>query len=451
MTRIVVAATLLVASVAIAGTTAVHEGELSAGGLTMRTSTRTDVGGSAFPASSARASATWCGAASPIDRAPNAIAGNPVHWVYAVPSDGQDRLSSLATVMQSNAEEIDAWWRTQDTTRLPRNDLTQFPCGLQLDITTVRLPQSGVQLESLNGRFTAVFNALAAAGLRSLFTKYLVYYDGPVAEGNVCGQGGSDPSGFGLAVVYYQACTGVSIAAVAVHEVVHTLGAVPRGAPNECSGENSGHTCDTVTDLLHPSIGDESLSAKTLDPGRDDYYGHAGAWPDAQDSPWLVRLDNQAPFALSISGPGSVSTDVPGLQCAQSCSTTWNSGTRLAFTATPNPGARLVRWGAACVGSAGCTVTVGPGSSLSALFAPATFRLTVRVSGQGAVRSSRSGITCRPRCSATFPSYSPVTLTAKPAKGLKFLSWSGACRGSKRSCTVPMTAATSVRAVFVRA
>ena len=451
MTRIFVAAILLVLAVAIAGTTAVHEGEQSRDGLTLRTSTRASVGGFAFPASSARAASTWCGAASQIDRAPNAIAGNPVHWVYAVPADGQDRLPTIGSVMQTDGEEIDAWWRTQDTTRVPRNDLTQFPCGAQLDITTVRVPQSGSQLESLNGRFTAVFNALAAAGLRSSFTKYLVYYDGPVSDGNVCGQGGSDPSGFGLAIVYVQACTGVSTAGVAVHEVVHTLGAVPLGAPNECSGENGGHTCDNATDLLYPSIGDEPLSAKVFDPGRDDYYGHAGAWPDAQDSPWLVRLDGQTPLALSISGPGSVAADVPGLQCAQSCSTTWNSGTRLALTATPNPGAKLLRWGASCVGSAGCTVMVGSGASLSALFAPATFNLAVRVSGRGAVRSSRSGITCRPRCSATFPSYSPVTLKATAAKGWKFRAWSGACRGSKRSCTVPMRAAASARAVFVRA
>ena len=344
MTQIVGATILLVVAVVIAGTTAVHGGELSGNGLTLHTSTRASGAGFAFPGSSARAASTWCGAASQIDGAPNAIAGNPVHWVYAVPSDGQDRLSTIGSVMQTDGEEIDAWWRTQDTTRVPRNDVTQFPCGAQLDITTVRLPQPGSQLESLSGRFTAVFDGLAAAGLRSSFTKYLVYYDGPVSDGNVCGQGGSEPSGFGLAVVYYQACTGVSTAAVAVHEVVHTLGAVPRGAPNECSGEDSGHTCDNATDLLYPSIGDEPLAAKALDPGRDDYYGHSGAWPDTQDSPWLVRLDNQAPLALSLSGPGSVSADVPGLQCAQSCSTTWNSGTRLALTATPNPGAKLVRW-----------------------------------------------------------------------------------------------------------
>jgi hypothetical protein len=299
-------------------------------------------------------------------------------------------------------------------------------------------------------RFTAVFNALNAANLHSHFTKYLVYYDGPASDDNVCGQGGSDPSGFGFAVVYYQSCPGVSTAAVGAHEVLHTLGAVPRGAPNECQDRRGGHTCDDSNDLMFPSIDDVPLSGKTLDPGRNDYYGHAGAWPDTQDSPWLVRLDSQAPLALSVSGPGSVSADVPGLQCAQSCSTTWNAGTQLALTATPSAGAKLVRWAGPCVGVAGCTVAVSSGASVSALFAPATFRLTVGVSGRGAVRSSRSGITCRPRCSASFPSYSPLTLTATAAKGWRFRSWSGACRGSKRSCAVPMTAATSARAVFVR-
>ncbi len=400
---------------------------------------------------SARAAATWCGTASQTDRSPNTLAGNPVHWVYAVPSDGQDRLSSIASIMQTDAEAIDSWWRTQDMTRLPRNDLTQFPCGLQVDITTVRMSQSSAQLAPLEGRFDAVFDAMNAASLNSRFTKYLVYYDGSVLDDDVCGQGGSDLSGFGLAVLYYRACVGVSTAAVAAHEVLHTLGAVPRGAPNECPGADGGHACDDPNDLMFPSIDDVPLSAKTLDPGRNDYYGHGGAWPDAQDSPWLVRLDGQASLALSVSGPGSVAADVPGLQCGRSCTTAWNADTRLGLTATPGPGAKLVRWGSACVGSAGCTVTVSPGASVSALFAPTIFRLTVAVSGRGAIRSSRTGITCQPRCSASFPSYSPVTLTATAAKGWRFRSWSGACRGSKRSCTVPMTAVTSARAVFVRA
>ncbi len=405
----------------------------------------------AHPRVAARTAATWCGTVAQADRVPNGVAGNPIHWVYVIPSDGGDNLTGLASVMQTDAEQIDTWWRGQDPTRAPRNDVTTFSCGAQLDITTVRTSRSSAQLSPLQGRFSGIVDALAQARLDSSLTKYVAYYDGPTADANVCGQGGSDSTGFGVAVVYYRACVGVSTAAVSAHEVLHTFGAVSGVAPHDCEGENSGHTCDDERDLMYPSIGGEALSDKLLDPGRDDYYGHSGGWTDTQDSAWLVRLDSQTPLALTISGPGSVSADVPGLRCAASCTTTWNAGQRLALTATPNTGAKLVRWSGACTGAAGCALSVAAGTVVSAVFAPASFRLSVAVSGKGAVRSSSAGITCRPRCSAAFPSFSPVRLTAIPAKGWKLRSWSGACRGTKKICTVPMSAATSARATFVRA
>ena len=112
---------------------------------------------------------------------------------------------------------------------------------------------------------------------------------------------------------------------------------------------------------------------------------------------------------------------------------------------------KLARWSGSCTGASTCAVTTGSGATVSALFAPLTYRLSVAVSGRGTVRSSRSGITCRPRCSASFPSFVPLQLTATPAKGWRFRSWTGACKGRNRTCTVPMTAATSARAVFVKA
>jgi hypothetical protein len=352
--------------------------------------------------------------------------------------------------MQSDAEQIDAWWRREDPTRVPRNDVATFPCGTQLDITTVRLTRTSAELSSLFGRFSAIGDALEANGLSSSFTKYLVYYDGPTDSANVCGQGGSEPSGFGLAVVYYRSCVGVSTAAVSAHEFLHTVGAVSRVAPNDCGGESSGHTCDDETDLMYPAIGGDPLTSKLLDLGRNDYYGHSGNWTDTQDSAWLVRLDSQAPLSVNIAGPGSVSSDVPGLFCAASCTTTWNNGQRLALTATPSAGSKLVRWTGACTGASTCSLSVTPGAAVTAQFAPAAFRLAVAVSGRGTVRSAQAGITCRPRCSAAFPSFAPVRLTATPAKGWKLRSWSGACNGTRRVCTVPMTAATGARATFVR-
>jgi Divergent InlB B-repeat domain len=395
--------------------------------------------------------ASWCGSPATGDRVPNVVAGNPVHWVYVLPSDGPDRLSTVASVMQSDAEQVDGWWRGQDPTRTPRNDLAAFSCGNQLDITTVRSSRSGASLESLQVRFLALVDTMRQAGLTSPATKYLAYYDGPAPDGNVCGQGGGDAPGFGVAVVYYQSCSGVSTAVVAAHEFLHTLGAVATGAPHDCTGDSMGHTCDNTHDLMYPSAGGDPLAAKILDPGRDDYYGHSGSWIDTQDSPWLLRTDAQTPLTVNVSGPGSVSADVPGLLCETACVTTWNTGQRLVLTATPRAGERLVRWTGACTGSATCDVAVTPGKSVSAFFAPASFPLTVAVAGKGTVRSATSGIACRPRCSASLRSYTPVRLTATPARGWRFRAWSGGCTGRKAMCTLPMKAATSARATFARA
>ena len=123
--------------------------------------------------------AAWCGQAAQADRAPNAVAGNPIHWVYVIPSDGADNLSVLASVMQSDAEQIDGWWRGQDPARTPRNDVAPFSCGAQLDITTVRTSRSSTQLAPLQGRFSAIVDALDLAGLSTSTTKYVVYFDGP--------------------------------------------------------------------------------------------------------------------------------------------------------------------------------------------------------------------------------------------------------------------------------
>ena len=399
----------------------------------------------------ARTAATWCGTPSQTDLAPNSVAGFPVHWIYAIPADGADRFATVANAMQTDAEAIEAWWRREDPTRVPRNDLTPLACGQQLDLTLLRAPLAGAQLAGAEARFGAIFNSLLAANFRSPFTKYIVYYDGPVEDGDICGQGASDSSGLGLAVLYVQACAGVSTAAVVAHELLHAFGAVPDGAPHNCPVPNDGHTCDAPTDLMYPFIDAAPLESKLLDPGRDDYYGHAAGFGDSQDAAWLVQLDRQQPVTVTISGPGQVSANVPGMQCARTCTTAWNAGTPLSLTATPSAGSKLVRWGGSCAGAGGCSITAAAGTNVAALFAPIVFRLTVSVGGRGTVRSSRSGITCRPRCSSSFPSYVPVRLTATPAKGWKFRSWTGACRGKSRSCSVPMTRVSSARAIFVRA
>lgn len=400
-------------------------------------------------ARSTRGSAAWCGAARQTDQAPNVVAGNPVHWIYAIPSDGPDAFSTWASAMQADAESIDAWWRASDPTRTLRSDLAQFACGQQVDISMIRLSSSSSQLASADTRFDRIADALVALQFSSNFTKYVVYYDGPV-EPEICGQGGSAREGLGFAIVYVRACAGVPFNTTVAHEVLHTIGAVAPGAPHMCPEPDDGHVCDDVHDMMYP-YGDETpITGLTLDTGRDDYYGHSGAWRDTQDSPWLVRLDRQAPLTVAITGPGSVTADVPGLLCTQTCTTTWSADTALALAVRPASGTKLVRWGGACSGSGPCRVVVGRAPQVSALFGPSRYRLALAVGGRGSVRSSAGGLACPPRCSGLVPSYSSLRLTASAAKGWRFKTWAGACRGTRPACTLPMTAAASARAVFVR-
>ena len=396
-----------------------------------------------------RSKATWCGTPSAKDLVPNSLAGNPVHWVYMTPADEPDQLPTYASVMQTDAEAIDAWWRGQDPTRAPRNDMAPSSCGLQVDLSTIRLGQPGSALASVEARADTIANSLVSLGFSSRYTKYVVYYDGPV-EPEICGQGGSDDSGLGFAMVYVRACLGVPFATTAAHELLHTMGAVADGAPGNCPEPNDGHVCDDPYDMMFP-FGDETpIGGLALDSGRNDYYGHSGTWPDAQDSPWLLQLDRQVPLNVTMTGPGMVAADVPGLRCTETCTTTWNADTTLTLGATPGPGAKLVGWGSSCSGTNTCNIAVAPGRSVSVLFAPMTYRLTVIVTGKGLVRSSRPGIGCAPRCSASVPSHVPFTLSAKAAKGWRFKTWRGACRGTKPTCSLPMTGDAAARAVFVR-
>ena len=391
----------------------------------------------------------WCGTPAQTDATPNAVAGHAAHWIYVTPADSADGFASYASAMQADAEASDAWWRSQDASRAPRNDLARLACGLQLDLTQIRLTDSAGDLMDVDYRFYDIANSLVDLGFDDPHTKYVVYYDG-AAHPDICGEGANHRDGFGYAVVYVQACAGVPLSTTATHELLHTLGAVPSGAPNECPPPHDGHVCDDDYDMMFP-FGDETpITALHLDTGRDDYYAHAGGQVDVHDSPWLVQLDRQVGLALSIAGPGSVRADLPGLLCAQSCTTAWNADTSLALKAEPGPGAKLVRWGAACVGSAACSIRLDQATTVSALFAPLQVKLRLAVAGRGSVRSPRAAVACPGRCSALVPSYEALRLTAKPVKGWRFKGWSGACRGRAVACTLPMQVDSTARALFVR-
>ena len=83
-----------------------------------------------------------------------------------------------------------------------------------------------------------------------------------------------------MALVYLDSCgaseTDSLRPVVGIHELVHVFGAVNGAAPHRC---NDGHVCDVEPDLMSASLSGDELETHVLDGGRDDYYGHSGAWP----------------------------------------------------------------------------------------------------------------------------------------------------------------------------
>jgi uncharacterized repeat protein (TIGR02543 family) len=409
---------------------------------------------------------TWCGNGMPpvgTDRKPDLAAGQELHVIYAHPSDAPDRIGTMANAIATDMATADAWWRRQDGTRTIRFDLFGFAncSGLgRLDLADVTLPNGSSYYSPLESRFQRLTSQLIGAPFNyaSQYKRYLVYFDGPAEQTNVCGQGGT-AGGLGYAILFVQTCRqnvgdGGTAAITAVHEFIHSLGAVAPGAPHECAPPNDGHVCDNTLDILYWLNSGQQLDNELLDVGRDDYYG-TGNSRDIRPSGFLVHLDlAQFPFSLGIMGngpgEGGVDADLPGIECTDSCTSTWESGTTFTLTETPATGMRFVGWSGACSGASPvCTVTMDAAKTVTATFAPevSSYVLRASVKGRGRVTSSPAGISCPGRCSGSFAADGAVRLAAKPAKGYRFTGWSGACKG-RGSCSVRLSSNAAVKATF---
>jgi hypothetical protein len=386
---------------------------------------------------------TWCGSGEATTDRTDIVTGRQVHAIVAIPSDAPDTFSVAADEMQTDVDSVNAWWVGQDATRRPRFDLGTFGASTCLDVSFLRLAEAGGSFASADAAFDRINAEIASAGFTSPFKKYLVYYAGPSVEKDVCGVGGGDFDGPGYAIVIPAGCPTVPTDTVLAHELLHALGAVPAGDPHACPND-SGHPCDSTTDVLYPFTHGEPLSQKVLDFNHDDYYAHSGAWPDIQDSLWLSHLDTpQLAFMITLAGAGTVTSDVPGIACSASCTTSWDQGSTFSLNAEAAAGSRFVGWQGACNGVGSCFVTVDSVKSTTAVFGPVTIPVKVTVKGKGHVA-------CTPACSKTFRAGRALTLRGVAAKGWRFVRWSGACTGTRAVCRPKTDFALSARATFAK-
>jgi uncharacterized repeat protein (TIGR02543 family) len=164
------------------------------------------------------------------------------------------------------------------------------------------------------------------------------------------------------------------------------------------------------------------------------------------------------PLTVSVTGNGTVSGG--GINCGSggtTCSADLTTGSNVTLTAIPAPGATLEAWAGACSGSARtCTVTMNAAKAVSVTFTTAgqptnTVTLTLHVAGNGAV--SAPGGTCSggggtKTCTQSYEAGASVVLTARAGAGATFVRWSGACTGTKATCTLTLGAARAATATF---
>jgi PKD repeat protein len=174
-------------------------------------------------------------------------------------------------------------------------------------------------------------------------------------------------------------------------------------------------------------------------------------WWDASAGQWY---DNAPRDQLTVSkagtGSGQVSSSPAGISCGGSCQASFDDGTSVTLTATPDASSVFTGWsGCTANGPNSCTVLLSQDTTVTATFASTTPTLTISKQGPGSgtVSTSPAGISCGTSCKATFPIGSTVTLSATPDPGSVFTGFTGDCVATQ-SCQLAMTQNRSVTATF---
>ena len=164
-----------------------------------------------------------------------------------------------------------------------------------------------------------------------------------------------------------------------------------------------------------------------------------------------TRLSTAACSARSVTAPAHGTVSGTGITCGtggSDCTETFDYGTVVSLTATPDTGYDFGGWSGACTGIGACSLTMTAARSVGATFTIQRYTLTVTAPTHGTV--SGTGITCGTGgadCTETFDYGTVVSLTATPDTGYNFGGWSGACSGIG-ACSPTMTAARTVGATF---
>jgi hypothetical protein len=188
---------------------------------------------------------------------------------------------------------------------------------------------------------------------------------------------------------YYNACTS---------------GACPAFCPY-CYWDTQDWTDYFYWDGSNAVFNGQAYSDSTVFDGGESFASNA--WWDAATAQWY----DLGPFTLTVattstagSGWGQIGSDPAGIDCPRSgCQASFDGGTTVTLTATPDSSSVFIGWSGDCSGSGSCQVAMTQARSVTATFALKTL-LTVSKPGfgYGQVTSSPHGISCGASCQAAF-------------------------------------------------
>jgi hypothetical protein len=159
----------------------------------------------------------------------------------------------------------------------------------------------------------------------------------------------------------------------------------------------------------------------------------------------------QRSLTVNVLGDGTVASSPSGISCGGDCTESYDHGTSVTLTATPNGTYALDSW-SGCDSTNGnqCTVAMTAAENVTATFTTDPRALTIQKSGvgTGAVSSIPVGIDCGDTCESDFDSGATLTLTATDGPNSTFAGWSGCDSTDGNECTIVMNADRTVTAHF---
>ncbi|MBI2487103.1 MAG: beta-propeller fold lactonase family protein [Deltaproteobacteria bacterium] len=199
-----------------------------------------------------------------------------------------------------------------------------------------------------------------------------------------------------------------------------------------------GIDCGNDCSQIYPADG--ITVTLTVEPDQDSNFVNWSGDPDCSDGVVLMDANKTCiatfalksnQFALTVNkagtGTGTVTSSPAGIDCGSDCTENYNANTQVTLTPTPDASSNFTGWS----GDADCSdavVIMDASKTCTATFEPIQqFTLTVNKvgTGTGTVTCSPTGINCGSDCTENYVANTPVTLTAIPAAGSKFIAWTG--------------------------